>query len=111
LQGESEEPYANDYIYKSGLNIALHTEWRREIPINEIVERIGVNFKFFENQLDPMEVRALRQCINANPKSAFFSKLQSEGAASEIHVGCEHARKSATFSTLAKPHKRGCDRD
>jgi len=40
---ESAEPYANDYIYSQSISIGGMSEWRVEIPIDNLVEKIAFN--------------------------------------------------------------------
>lgn len=40
ISGENAEPYANDYIYSSNISIKTLSEWRAEIPIYNLVEKI-----------------------------------------------------------------------
>lgn len=40
IGGESSEPYANDYIYSQSLSLRCLSEWRVEIPIENIIEKI-----------------------------------------------------------------------
>jgi hypothetical protein len=46
LSGEREEDFANDKIYMQSISIETFSEWRREIPIESIVERINFCFEF-----------------------------------------------------------------
>ena len=45
IGGESAEPYANDYVYSQNLTITTLSEWRVEIPIESIVEKIVFRFE------------------------------------------------------------------
>lgn len=40
IGGESAEPYANDYVYNVTISLNTLSEWRVEIPIENIVEKI-----------------------------------------------------------------------
>lgn len=44
--GENEEPYSNDRLYMMSINLDTRSEWKVHIPINDIVERIGVCLTF-----------------------------------------------------------------
>jgi hypothetical protein len=46
ISGEREEDYANDKIYLQTISIETYSEWRREIPIDSIVEMINFCFSF-----------------------------------------------------------------
>jgi len=41
IGGESAEPYANDYVYNNTISLTTLSEWRVEIPIENIVEKIA----------------------------------------------------------------------
>lgn len=40
VSGESAEPYANDYIYTHSITVPTVSEWRVEIPIDNLIEKI-----------------------------------------------------------------------
>lgn len=40
IGGESSEPYANDYVYSQNINLRCLSEWRVEIPLEDIIEKI-----------------------------------------------------------------------
>lgn len=44
LSGESAEPYANDYVYNQTLSLSTRSEWRVEIPIDNIIEKLVFYF-------------------------------------------------------------------
>lgn len=44
--GESEEDYANDKLYTSVITLDTRTEWKINIPISNIIERIGICLTF-----------------------------------------------------------------
>ena len=44
--GETETPYANDYLYTVSINLDIRTEWRIHTPISDICERIGLCLSF-----------------------------------------------------------------
>ena len=50
FSGENAEPYANDFVYSHSITINCRSEWRVEIPIENLVER--VNF-YFESTKTP----------------------------------------------------------
>jgi hypothetical protein len=37
---ENAEPYANDYVYNTAISLSTYSEWRVEVPIENIVEKI-----------------------------------------------------------------------
>ena len=43
ISGENAEPYANDYVYTQSITIKTLSEWRVEIPIENVVEKILFN--------------------------------------------------------------------
>jgi hypothetical protein len=44
IGGESSEPYANDYIYSQNVTLRCLSEWRVEIPLENIIEKIMFYF-------------------------------------------------------------------
>lgn len=40
IGGESAEEYANDYIFTQNISLATRSEWRVEIPINNLIEKV-----------------------------------------------------------------------
>lgn len=44
--GEVEEKYSNDYIYSISINLDCRSEWKVHIPLNNVVERIGLLVTF-----------------------------------------------------------------
>jgi len=52
--GESAEPYANDYVYSQSITINTLSEWRVEIPIDNIIEKIVF---YFDSKLTPVPER------------------------------------------------------
>ena len=44
ISSENTEPYANDYIYSHTITLKTMTEWRAEIPIDNIIEKIVFYF-------------------------------------------------------------------
>lgn len=46
LGSESEEKYGNDNIFMQSLNVEAYSEWRREIPISNLVEIINFCFEY-----------------------------------------------------------------
>jgi len=45
IGAETAEPYANDYVYSSTISLSTFSEWRVEIPIDNIVERIAFSIQ------------------------------------------------------------------
>ena len=45
IGGENAEPYANDYVYSQAITISTLSEWRVEIPIESLVEKIVFRFE------------------------------------------------------------------
>jgi hypothetical protein len=41
IGGESAESYANDYVYNTAISLTTLSEWRVEVPIENIVEQIA----------------------------------------------------------------------
>lgn len=44
ISSENSEPYANDYVYSHTITIKTLTEWRAEIPIDNVIEKIVFYF-------------------------------------------------------------------
>jgi hypothetical protein len=44
--GEREEDWANDKIYIQPITVETFSEWRREIPLDSLVETINFCFEF-----------------------------------------------------------------
>jgi len=44
ISAESQEPYANDYVYNMTVSISTHTEWRVEIPLENVIEKLVFYF-------------------------------------------------------------------
>lgn len=51
--GETEEPYANDYLYTVSINIEVRTEWKIHVPISDTCERIALCLTFNALDTDP----------------------------------------------------------
>jgi hypothetical protein len=64
LGGENSEPYANDYIFSHTLSIETRSEWRVEIPVENVVEKIvfyfDVDRHFIPGQTTQADVQALK---------------------------------------------------
>jgi hypothetical protein len=46
IGGEREEEWANDKVYIQTISVETYSEWRREIPIENIIEIINFCFKY-----------------------------------------------------------------
>jgi hypothetical protein len=44
--GETEESYANDWLYSMSISLDVRSEWKIQIPVNNVVERIGLCLTF-----------------------------------------------------------------
>lgn len=44
LSGENAEPYANDYVFSHTISISTRSEWRVEIPLENVIEKIVFYF-------------------------------------------------------------------
>lgn len=44
--GETEEQYANDWLYSISINVDVRSEWKVQIPISDVCERIGFCLTF-----------------------------------------------------------------
>ncbi len=45
IGAESAEPYANDYVYSTTISLSTLSEWRVEVPIENIVEKIAFSIQ------------------------------------------------------------------
>lgn len=45
IGAEAAEPYANDYVYNTSISLSTLSEWRVEIPIENIVEKIAFSIQ------------------------------------------------------------------
>ena len=45
IGAESAEPYANDYVYSTAISLSTLSEWRVEVPIENIVEKIAFSIQ------------------------------------------------------------------
>ena len=46
IGGEREEKWANDNVYIQSITLDTYSEWRREIPIDDLIETISFCFKY-----------------------------------------------------------------
>ncbi len=64
IGGEQAEPYANDFIFSNVLTLSTRSEWRVEIPLENIVEKIVFYFEttrhFIPNESTAADVQALK---------------------------------------------------
>ena len=58
IGGENAEQYANDYIYSQSLSLNCRAEWRVEIPIDSLVEKIVFNVESVKTPSAPYKTRA-----------------------------------------------------
>lgn len=40
IGAENAEPYANDYVYNQTISISTYSEWRVEIPLDNVIEKL-----------------------------------------------------------------------
>jgi hypothetical protein len=64
IGSESAEPYANDFVFSHTISLSTRSEWRVEIPLENIVEKIvfyfDVNRTPIPNEKDISDVQALK---------------------------------------------------
>jgi hypothetical protein len=53
ISGENEEPYANDYVYKQTITVSTHSEWRVEIPLDNVIEKMVFYFDSTRTPIPP----------------------------------------------------------
>jgi len=51
IGGENAEAYANDYVYNQTISISTYSEWRVEIPIDNVIEKM---LFYFDSVLTPI---------------------------------------------------------
>lgn len=64
ISGESSEPYANDYIFSHTITLSTRSEWRVEIPLENIIEKISFYFdsvrSYIPYQTTSSDIQALK---------------------------------------------------
>lgn len=63
ISGETEEPYANDYIYKQTITVSTHSEWRVEIPLDNVIEKMVFYFDSVRTPIPPNATEADFQAL------------------------------------------------
>lgn len=53
IGAENAEPYANDYVYSQTITLPIRTEWRVEIPLDDLVEKIVFYFDSVRTPVPP----------------------------------------------------------
>lgn len=53
FSAENAEPYANDYIYSHTISLRTLTEWRAEIPLDNVIEKIVFYFDSTRTPIQP----------------------------------------------------------
>jgi hypothetical protein len=53
IGSENAEPYANDYVFNQTITLPIRTEWRVEIPIENLVEKIVFYFDSVRTPVSP----------------------------------------------------------
>jgi hypothetical protein len=61
---ESAEPFANAYIYNQKITVPTYSEWRVEIPIENLIEKIVF---YFETTLHPIPGQATQADVLRTP--------------------------------------------
>lgn len=52
VSGESEEPYANDYIYRQSISLDVYSEWTHRIPVpDDSIDCFNISFDMVGNDL------------------------------------------------------------
>jgi hypothetical protein len=64
ISGENAESYANDYVFSHTISINTRSEWRVEIPLSNLIEKIvfylDVTRHFIPNQTTEADVQSLK---------------------------------------------------
>ena len=58
IGSESAEPYANDYVYSQTISLPIRTEWRAEIPLDNLIEKIVFYFDSVKTPVAPNGVNS-----------------------------------------------------
>lgn len=66
IGGESSEPYANDYIYSQSISLRCLSEWRVEVPIENIIERIMFYFDSVKTDVPNDDISANSTVLKYN---------------------------------------------
>jgi hypothetical protein len=53
ISAENAEPYANDYVYSHTVTLKTLTEWRAEIPLDNVIEKIVFYFDSTRTPIPP----------------------------------------------------------
>lgn len=51
--GGSEIEYRNDFIYQQTISLDVYSEWRRKIPVGEVLRSIGYRMNTYEGEAPP----------------------------------------------------------
>lgn len=57
ISAENAEPYANDYVYSHTVTLKTLTEWRAEIPLDNVIEKIVF---YFDSTMTPVPPNATK---------------------------------------------------
>jgi len=78
---EEEADDSNEKYYNVTLNLEVYTEWYREIPIYELVEKVDFQLNAFSSVLSEFEIKLLKAFYNNSGRlSEFYSSVTSEPA-------------------------------
>jgi hypothetical protein len=61
FSGENAQPYSNDYIYIRNITLQVRTEWRVEVPISDIIEKIVF---YFDSVKTPNNIESFNGAVN-----------------------------------------------
>jgi hypothetical protein len=64
VSGENAEPYSNDYVFSHTISVSTRSEWRVEIPLDNVIERVVFYFDVVRTpipgQTSAADVQALK---------------------------------------------------
>lgn len=63
IGAETGTPYANDYVYSQTISIATHSEWRVEIPLENVIEKLVFYFDSTRTPIPPNATLADAQAL------------------------------------------------
>lgn len=63
LSSENNEAYANDYIYNQTVSLSTYSEWRVEIPLDNVIEKLVFYFDSTKTPIPDMVTRSDVQAL------------------------------------------------
>ena len=73
IGGENAEPYANDFVYSQNITLSTFSEWRVEIPLDSIIEKLVF---YFDSTRHPIPGQKTQADVAALNYSDILEKTQ-----------------------------------